>query len=85
MSLEDRTNETVLLSLHEGEGVDGYEAAVDIDVEFDSSLDPQWRVWFMFTTEDEPWFKMTLEEAGLIHDRLGLILGRSGTEAGPDA
>lgn len=75
MSLVDRTNETIVLSLEVG--LDGEPATVNVDAEYDSSFTPPDRVWLMFATDGEPWFKLTYEEAGLFHDRLGLILGRA--------
>ncbi len=53
-------------------------ASLSIDADFESSRDPQDVVWFMFfANDDEPWFKLTYEEAELVYQRLGLILGKS--------
>lgn len=78
MSLVDRTNETITLSIHTGP-----DNNIVVDHDFDSSLTPQHRVHIYSNVDDQDFgFNMTYEEAGLMHDRLGLILGRSGTEAG---
>ncbi len=79
MSLVDQTNETIPLSIHASRDFVGEyeEASMSVDVDFDSSMEPSTWVWLMFNWADEPWFRLTLEEAGALHDRLGLILGRS--------
>ena len=93
MSLVDRANEQILLSQHapqtwearEGEWEAGmHPAHLDVDHDSDSSFDPSHWVNFCWTDDehDSDRIKLTYEEAGLLHDRLGLILGRSGTEAG---
>lgn len=51
-------------------------ATISIDLDFESSRTPQEIVWFMFFTDDEPWFKLTLEEAEKVYDRLGRVLGK---------
>ena len=81
MSLTDRTNERITLSLEEGIDIYGKggghfdPASLHIDTDYDTSLTPSSRVWFMFATDNEPWFKLTYEEAAQVHDRLGRILG----------
>lgn len=84
--LVDQTNETIPLSIHAGRDFvgEGEEASMSVDIDSDSSDNPPVWVWLMFNWADEPWFQLTLEEAGLLHDRLGLILGRSGSERGPE-
>ena len=76
-----RANEDIILSLEEG--IDAYgkggghldPAALSIEPDLDSRFTPQQWVWFMFATDNEPWFKLTYEEAAQVHDRLGRILG----------
>ena len=67
MSLVDRTNERVHLSM------EGY--ALGIDVDSDSDVHPEPWVWFLFEDAEENGYKITLAEATLIRDRLNLILG----------
>lgn len=88
MTLVDRTNETIPLSLEEGVSVlrdvhsplSGYTvepASLAIDVDFESDRDPVDIIWFMFfAREDEPWYKLTYEEAEKVYDRLGRCLGK---------
>ncbi len=69
MSLEDRTNEDVRLSLHKGE-------TITIDVDFDSSFTPSsWVNIYGNPDNQDFYFNMTFEEAALLRDRLNLILG----------
>lgn len=72
MSLEDRTNETIPLSM-EYAG-----ASITTDVDSDSYFDPTH--WVTLDVEDgrllDASVQLTYDEAGLLHDRLGLILGR---------
>jgi len=81
MSLTDRTNEDITLSLEEGIDIYGKggghldPATLSIEPDLDNSFTPQQWVWFMFATDNEPWFKLTYEEAAQVHDRLGRILG----------
>lgn len=92
MSLADRTNEEIPLSLH-GPLIDGrgyylhgvpqgefgdYEACLHVDVDFDSDYTPAERVTISLTdnNHDSDTIEMTYEEAGLLADRLNLILGR---------
>lgn len=60
-------------------------AELNVDVDGDSSCDPRHWVHICWTDDehDSDRIKLTYEEAGLLHDRLGLILGRSGAESGP--
>lgn len=84
MSLIDRTNERIRLSLHEplrGSNPVGdyfHEADLYVDVDSDSNFDPpHWvSIHLIDETHDSDRIKLTYEEAGLLHDRLGLILGR---------
>lgn len=84
MSLIDRTNEEITLSQHEplkGENEVGayfHEPALYVDADSDSSFTPSSWVGIHFTDaeHDSDRIKLTYEEAGLLHDRLGLILGR---------
>lgn len=69
MSLEDRTNEEIPLAMP-GQGT------LSVDVDSDSHIWPEPWVWMMFDGGNEHWARLTLEEAGKLHDRLGLILGR---------
>lgn len=108
MSLVDRTNERIPLSLHKPmigpdwsglPGWNGYGVPADTDVsgvtatketpaelyvdaDSDSSFDPSHWVAIHLTDEvnDSSAIKLTYDEAGLLHDRLGLILGRSGRD-----
>lgn len=74
MSLVDRTNESIPLSIHGGE-------PIVVDTDFDSSLTPPQRVHVFGNPDDQDFgFNLTYEEAGLLHDRLGLILGRPTVE-----
>ena len=69
MSLMDRTNERIPLSIHGGEDI-------IVDADWDSSLDPAHRVIVFGNPEDQDFhFYMTYEEAALFRDRLNLILG----------
>jgi hypothetical protein len=76
MSMTDRTNEVIELSLE----ADGDQIRCDIDQ--DSSIHHEPWVWLDFEPIDNLSEKethsrrLTLHEAGLLHDRLGLILGR---------
>lgn len=87
MSLTDRTNETIPLSIHRPlveDGVILHHAQLDVDIDSDSSFIPSIWVHIALTDDehDSDRIKLSLTEAGLLHDRLGLILGRSGTEVG---
>ena len=68
MSLVDRTNEEIRLSVHND--------SIVVDADFDSSLAPPSRVvvFGLGKTQDFH-FYMTYEEAALMRDRLNLILG----------
>ena len=69
MSLEDRTNEKIPLSLHKNE-------EITVDVDFDSSFTPTSWVHIYGDPEGQDfYFNMTFEEATLLRDRLNLILG----------
>jgi hypothetical protein len=70
MSLVDRTNEQIHLSIHDD--------TIVVDTDFDSSLDPRHRVvvYGLGETQDMH-FYMTYGEAGLLLDRLARILGRA--------
>lgn len=77
MSLNDRTNGEIELSQHGG--IDGMKHGyLYVDTDSDSSFTPSSWVGIHFTDDehDSDRIKMTYEEAGLLHDRLGLILGR---------
>ena len=76
MSLIDRTNETIPLSIHAGP-----DNEISVDHDSDSSLTPPHRVHVFSNVDGQDFgFNMTYEEANLMYDRLGLILGLSGTE-----
>ena len=83
MSLIDKTNESITLALHAPmraeEGIYWPELRVDVDA--DSSFSPPVWVVISFTDDshDADHIKLTLGEAGLLADRLGLILVRTGT------
>lgn len=72
--MTDRTNETVELSL------EANEVHLGLDTDMDSLIHHEPWVWLdILTPEDpdkHPSFRVTLAEAGRLHDRLGLILGR---------
>ena len=79
MSLTDQTNERIPLSQHEP----FYDGAVwgpylEVDVDQDSSFEPpHWvHIAIVDADHDSDRVKLTYEEAGLLHDRLSLILGR---------
>lgn len=80
MGMTDRTNETISLSLHRpleaGSTLTPAELLVDHD--YDSSFTPAEWVAISLTdsSHDSDTMRLTSEEAGLLHDRLGLILGR---------
>lgn len=81
MSMEDRTNETILLSLHKPLDEVGVHHAAElaVDHDSDSSFTPAHWVAISLTDaqHDSDTVRLTEEEAGLLHDRLGLILGRN--------
>lgn len=69
MSLVDRTNESIALSMHGGEDI-------IVDHDADSSIAPGGWVTVFSNVEDQDFhFDMTYEEAELFRDRLNLILG----------
>lgn len=69
MSLVDRTNESIHLSLHYGE-------PITVDVDSDSSFTPSaWVSVYSDVGNQDFSFNMTFEEAELFRDRLNLILG----------
>ena len=78
MGMNDRTNEVIELSLE----ADGEQIRCDIDQ--DSSVHHEPWVWLDFepieqsAPRDPHSRRLTLDEAGRLHDRLGLILGRKG-------
>lgn len=80
MSMEDRTNQSIALSIHapleHNGGVTPAEIYVDHDS--DSSFIPAHWVEIALTDSkhDSDTIRMTFEEAGLLHDRLSLILSR---------
>lgn len=77
MSAEDRTNAEIPLSIH-GD-------SIIVDHDSDSSLTPPHRIHVYGNPDDQDFgFNLTYEEAGLLHDRLGLLLGRSGVAKGRD-
>lgn len=88
--LEDRTNETILLAQHEpmldDDGRILHDAQLEVDVDSDSSYIPSIWVYISLTDSehDSDTIQLTLGEASLLHDRLGLILGRSGRERGAE-
>lgn len=81
--LVDETNYTIPLSLHEPMEVD-VAAHLNVDADSDSSFDPSHWVYIHLTDDehDSDRVKLTYEEAGLLHDRLGLILGRKAIHNG---
>jgi hypothetical protein len=69
MTLVDRTNEEIALEMED--------TTLYVDVDQDSSVWPDQWVWLAFEDHEyEHALRLTLDEAGLLHDRLGLILGR---------
>ena len=71
--LTDTTNLRIPLSIGSTGEAEEY---LEVDADGDSSFDPS--AWVhVFLSEYDDVFNMTYEEAGLLHDRLGLILGRS--------
>jgi hypothetical protein len=82
MSLEDRTNEIIRLSMHAPLPVEGgaYEAEIVVDLDSDSSFTPSHWVDISLTDSDhdsDP-IRLTMEETALLHDRLGRILRPTG-------
>lgn len=76
MTNNDGTEE-IPLSLHMGEGTgDDGKASLSIEFDTDSSFTPDHWIWMMFNYQEEPWFRITFEEAQKIYDRLGLLLGK---------
>jgi hypothetical protein len=85
MSLIDRTNEDIALSMPRHR-YDSGKGNLYVDVDADSSIHHERWVNLQVTdyAHDGDIISLTLEEAGLLHDRLGLILGRSGTKTNPE-
>lgn len=79
MSLVDRTNETIPLSQHFQLDWPGGScpAQIVVDADGDSSYDPPQWVHIDWTdhAHDADSIKLTYQEAGQLHDRLGRILG----------
>jgi hypothetical protein len=86
MSLIDCTNEEITLSLHFPEDLDNESgvAVLYVDADSDSSFTPSHWVQICWTDDahDSDTIRLTYDEACLLHDRLGLILGRSGAKVG---
>ena len=86
MSLTDRTTETIWLSLHRPmlseDGRILHHAQLNVDLDIDSSnIPPYWVDISLSDAEhDADTIKLSFTEAGLLYDRLGLILGRNRTE-----
>lgn len=80
MSMTDRTNEEIFLSMHD-QAFEGrvFPATLEVDFDSDSALRPMAWIYLAFTDadHDSETIRLTLHEAALLHDRLGLILGRS--------
>lgn len=80
MSMEDRTNQTIPLSMHKplDEEMVHHAAEIYVDHDSDSSFTPAHWVDISLTDvkHDSDTIRLTEEEAGLLHDRLGLILSR---------
>jgi hypothetical protein len=76
MSLIDQTNEVIALALETARQQQPTQIRVDVDR--DSSIWPE--PWVYLHVEDgtdmDPIY-LTYDEAGLLHDRLALILGRT--------
>lgn len=96
MSLTDRTNEVIYLSMHKPmTDEEDWEAGsmpsqLVVDHDSDSSFEPSSWVCISLTDSDHDsdTIKMTFEEAQLLHDRLSRILGKSiqwGNKYGGDA
>lgn len=69
MGLEDRTNESIRLSIHKNQ-------AIVVDVDSDSSIEPYaWVTVYGNPDNQDFYFNMTYQEAALFRDRLNLILG----------
>lgn len=75
--LSDRTNELIPLTMRQHIDVDGPGSLI-VDADQDSSFDPSHWVIVQLTDleHDSDTTHLTYDEAGLLHDRLGLILGR---------
>lgn len=52
-------------------------ASLTVDADYESSSVPPHSVLLAFFTDDEPWYRLTYEEAEMLYERLGLILGRN--------
>lgn len=79
MTMTDRTNEEISLSMHDQvHGGVVHPAVLEVDFDSDSALRPMAWVHLALTDadHDSDTIRLTLHEAGLLHDRLGLILGR---------
>jgi hypothetical protein len=74
MPLVDRTNETIPLTLEVSPEPDEV-ATLNVDADSDSSFDPSEWVWLSFYSGDEASYRLTYQEAELLHDRLGRVLG----------
>lgn len=48
--------------------------SIDLDIRDDGPNDDRMCVWFMFFAVGEPWFRLTVEEARRVRDRLNLVL-----------
>jgi hypothetical protein len=79
MSLVNRANESIALSLYQGLDDDKkiYPAQIEVDADSDSSFDPPAWVYIARTdaNHDSDTMKLTYHEAELLRDRLSLILG----------
>lgn len=76
MSLEDRTNESIDLVLHIADEVGDRGIVVDVDSDSYYWHEPWVNISLTDDEHDSDTIRLTLDEAGLLHDRLGLILGR---------
>lgn len=82
MSLTDRTNETIPLTMWQHGGAGG-EGRIWVDADQDSSFTPPAWVFISLSDDehDSDMIHLTYEEAAKLHDRLGRILpGKSENE-----
>jgi hypothetical protein len=81
MTLVDQTNEKIDLSLELPGGL-----TLGLDIDSDSSIHHEPWIWLdvmnrEYDDVEEHSWRVNLAEAGLMHDRLGLLLGRPPTTA----
>ncbi len=76
LSIERRINEdaTEDFAMDSTQGTPA-KLSIDLDICDDGPNDDRMCVWFMFFAVGEPMFRLTIEEAQRVRDRLNLVLG----------